>query len=190
MPLFRRSREGGQRFQIWQRNVSLSELRLYGRTSISRCNILIKTMSRKNAILSNDIQKSLSAAEWQVMKVVWELNEGAARDIYAVACRRHGWAVDTVKTMLRRLTEKGYLTTRLIGNSFLYKPSISAAAALKHAADELLAKTVEGTVGPLVLHIVRNSELSDADLRELRAMLDEKDDVERKTKIKRTNTQK
>ncbi len=119
--------------------------------------------------------KPLSPAEWQVMKVVWELKEGAARDIYSVACARHDWAVDTVKTMLRRLTDKGFLHTRQIGNSFLYKPSVSAASALKRAADELLDRTIDGTVGPLVLHIVRNSDLSEADLQELRAMLEEKE---------------
>ncbi len=147
-------------------------------------------MQRNKSSESHEIPKALSPAEWLVMKVVWELNEGAARDIYTVACERHGWAVDTVKTMLRRLTEKGYLTTRQIGNSFLYQPSVSAAAALKQAADELLDRTVEGTVGPLVLHIVRNSDLSDDDLRELRAMLDEKQDDGIKITQKRKTAKK
>lgn len=120
------------------------------------------------------IQKNLSPAEWLVMKIVWELGEGAARDIYTVACERHDWAVDTVKTMLRRLTEKGYLNTRQIGNSFLYTPSVPAVSVLQHAVDNLLSHAVEGTVAPLVMHIVQNGDLSDDDIRELRAMLDEK----------------
>lgn len=124
--------------------------------------------------MSTDIRKNLSTAEWQVMKVVWELHEGAARDIYTVACERHGWAVDTVKTMLRRLTEKGYLQTRQIGNCYLYQPSLPAAAALKRAADELLSHAVDEALGPLVLHIVRSSNLSHEEIRELRTMLDEK----------------
>ncbi len=48
-------------------------------------------------------------------------------------------------------------------------------ASLRGAADELLDRTIDGTVGPLVLHIVRNSDLSEADLQELRAMLEEKE---------------
>ena len=120
-------------------------------------------------------RKHLSPAEWQVMRIVWELGEGAARDIYTVACKRHNWAVDTVKTMLRRLAEKGILRTRQVGNCFLYTPAISAVKMLRQAADDLLANAVSDAVGPLVMHIVRSSRLSEDDMRELRTILERKE---------------
>jgi len=134
------------------------------------------------------IQKDLSPAEWLVMKIIWELGEGAARDIYTVACKRHDWAVDTVKTMLRRLTEKGYLHTRQIGNSFLYTPSVPAVSVLQQALDTLLSHAVEGTVAPLVMHIVQNGDLSEEDIQELRAMLDGKSEKPTPKHSKKTNS--
>ena len=134
------------------------------------------------------IQKELSPAEWLVMKIVWELGEGAARDIYTVACERHDWAIDTVKTMLRRLTDKGYLHTRQIGNSFLYTPSVPAVSVLQQAVDTLLSHAVEETVAPLVMHIVRNGDFSEGDIQELRAMLDGKSEKPASKRTQKTNS--
>jgi BlaI family penicillinase repressor len=115
----------------------------------------------------------LSRSEWKVMKIVWEQESCAARDIYQEAGREHGWAPSTVKTILRRLVSKGYLATTRVGNSFLYRPARSALKTLTGAADALLENAMEGTVGPLLAHMVKNSNLSAGELAELWAMLAE-----------------
>ena len=118
-------------------------------------------------------RKDLSPAEWKVMKIVWEQNEGAARDIYSVAGERYGWAVATVKTLLRRLVDKGYLHTKRVGNSYLYRPSRSAAATLSAAAETLLGYAVDGAVGPVLMTMVKKGRLSPSEIAELRRLLDE-----------------
>ena len=62
----------------------------------------------------------LTPAEWKIMKIVWQQGQGAARDVYQVAGAKYEWAPSTVKTILRRLVEKGYLKTSQVGNSFLH----------------------------------------------------------------------
>ncbi|HUW82429.1 MAG TPA: BlaI/MecI/CopY family transcriptional regulator [Phycisphaerae bacterium] len=117
--------------------------------------------------------ETLSPAEWKVMRIVWQHGSCAARDVYEEAGRLHGWAVSTVKTMLRRLVAKGYLRTTRVGNSFLYRPARPALRPLLAAADDLLANAVEGTTGPLLVHMVKRSRLSAEDLAKLRALLDQ-----------------
>ncbi len=117
----------------------------------------------------------LTNSEWKVMKIVWERNSCAARDVYQRAGKEHGWAPTTVKTMLRRLVEKGYLTTTRVGNSFLYRPARPALKALIGAADALLENALEGTVGPLLAYMVKRSNLSAEELAELRDLLDQAD---------------
>ena len=80
----------------------------------------------------------------------------------------------TVKTLLRRLVDKGQLRTKRVGNSFLYRPSRSAVRSLKRAADALLERAAEGTVAPLLAYMVQKSRLSADEVAELRALLDEK----------------
>ena len=124
------------------------------------------------SLFSRTPKDPLSPAEWRIMRIVWRLKECAARDVYTEAGEEHGWSVSTVKTMLRRLVEKGYLKAKPVGNSFLYRPAKSAIASLTRAADTLLDNTLEGTTGPLLAYMVKKSELSDAEVAELRALLD------------------
>ncbi|MEZ5963825.1 MAG: BlaI/MecI/CopY family transcriptional regulator [Planctomycetota bacterium] len=114
----------------------------------------------------------LTAAEWKVMRVVWERGDGAARDVYEVCGAQHGMAVSTVKTHLRRLVDKGYLTTTLVGNSFLYRATRPPLRSLLAAADRLLENAIEGTAGPLLAYMLKKSRISDDELAELRALLE------------------
>jgi BlaI family penicillinase repressor len=115
----------------------------------------------------------LSPAEWKIMKIIWDQKACAARDVYEVAQQEHGLAVSTVKTHLRRLVEKGYLETTLIGNSFLYKPTLNRIHSLCRFADELLSHAYEGTVAPLVAYMVKHSHLNPEEVAELKKILDE-----------------
>lgn len=116
---------------------------------------------------------SLTPAEWKIMKIVWELKSGAARDIYRVAAEMYDWSPSTAKTVLSRLVEKGYLKTTRVGNSYLYRPVQTPLKSLSGAADTLLENAIEGTTGPLLAYMVKKSDLSSKDLTELRALLDE-----------------
>ena len=126
--------------------------------------------------MPNEPSEPLAPAEWKVMNIVWRRKRCAARDVCEEANREHGWAPSTVKTLLRRLVEKGHLQTTQVGNSFLYRPTRPALRALERAADALLRNALEGTVGPLLAHMVKRSQLSDEELAELRALLDERSD--------------
>ena len=113
-------------------------------------------------------------AEWKVLGVVWQAGPLAARDVVARLEADTGWSTSTIKTLLRRLVEKGHLETKRVGNSFLYSVTTSPMRALRKAGDALLERAGEATVGPLLSYLVKQSRLSDGDLAELRALLDEK----------------
>jgi BlaI family transcriptional regulator, penicillinase repressor len=114
----------------------------------------------------------MTPAEWKVMKIVWNRKECAARDVYVEAGRSLGWAPTTAKSVLRRLVEKGHLTTTQVGNSFLYQPAESAVKSLIAAADVFLDNVLEGTTGLVLSHMFEKSQLSDEELLKLRALLD------------------
>jgi BlaI family transcriptional regulator, penicillinase repressor len=119
-------------------------------------------------------RKELSAAEWKVMKIVWDLQKGMAREVYTVAGEAYGWAPPTVKTLLKRLVDKGYLFTTEVGNGFVYRPAQSALAILRNAADTLLEHTTRTATGPLLAHMVESSPLAKDDLDALQKLIEEK----------------
>jgi BlaI family transcriptional regulator, penicillinase repressor len=119
-------------------------------------------------------QRNLSAAEWKVMKIVWDLQKGMAREVYTVARQHHGWAPPTVKTLLKRLVDKGYLSTTEVGNGFVYRPAQSAISILRLAADTLLEHTTRAATGPLLAHMVESSPLAEDDLDTLQKLIENK----------------
>jgi len=114
----------------------------------------------------------LTPAEWKVMRVVWQHESCAARDVYQACGDAHGMAVSTAKTHLRRLVDKGHLATTQVGNSFLYRPTCPPLGSLQAAADRLLENALEGTTAPLLAYMVQKSRISGDELAELRALLD------------------
>ena len=90
--------------------------------------------------MSSDERKDLSRAEWKVMKIVWELKKAMAREVYTIAGEQHSWTPATVKTLLKRLVDKGYVSTTPVGNGFVYRPAQTALATLQSAADTLLTQ--------------------------------------------------
>lgn len=122
--------------------------------------------------------QSLSPAEWKVMKIVWQLKSCAARDVYTRACDEFGWTPSTVRTLLGRLADKGFLKTKPIGNCLVYRPARSFLRSIQDAADDLLDKTLAGKAGPLLSYMVQKSDLSQEEIEELRSLLDQQAEKE------------
>jgi len=119
-------------------------------------------------------RKELSRAEWKVMKIIWELRKCMAREVYTIAGERHGWTPNTVKTLLKRLVDKGYISATPVGNGFVYRPTESALHTLQSAADNLLTNAIEEVTGPLLAHMVEQVSLDSKDLDALQKLIDAK----------------
>lgn len=113
-----------------------------------------------------------------MLSAVWQDGPLAARDVVEQLGDENDWSVSTIKTLLRRLVEKGHLKTKRVGNSFLYSATRSPMRSLRKAGDALLERAGEATTGSLLSYLVKRSQLSADDLDELRALLDEKSEEE------------
>lgn len=114
-----------------------------------------------------------TAAEWKILKAVAERGACAARDVVAATSDRQGWTTSTVRTLLRRLVDKGHLQATRVGSSFLYSPTLAAGSALHTAADELLDNAGHHAVGPLLAYMVKRSRLSGEEIQRLRDILEQ-----------------
>ena len=74
----------------------------------------------------------------------------------------------TVRTLLRILTAKGYLTHELVGKAFIYRPAIGRAKAQRRALGELLGRFFGGSAEDLVLRLIEDERLTHDQLDEIR----------------------
>ncbi len=117
-----------------------------------------------------------SDAEWRVLNALWRKHPANARDLLE-RLRDHAWAYNTLKTMLTRMEEKGFVRTRMRGNVTWYEPAIEQRAAQRNAVRKLINRVFEGASGPLLAHLADDTRLTAAERKKLEAWIAE---VERK----------
>jgi predicted transcriptional regulator len=111
-------------------------------------------------------------AEWPVLSLVWKAGALPTREVIAALQADTDWSVSTIKTLLRRLVDKGHLKTKAVGNGFVYSAKHSPQSSLRRAGEALLDRANEATVAPLLAHLVKRSGLRANELAELRELID------------------
>lgn len=120
---------------------------------------------------------SVSDTELEVLKVLWELGQATVRDLMEqLEQRGRRWAYTTVQTLVMRLKQKGYVSTRKEGKAHLFSPSVSQPELLSLELGELADRVCDGRATPLMLTLVREHSFTPEELAELRRMLDQMGD--------------
>lgn len=112
---------------------------------------------------------NISDAEWEVMRVVWASGESTSQDITQVLSGKRGWTQSTVKTLIGRLTSKGYLQAREDGRRFFYTTHLEEPESLKLEIEGLLSRICSRKKPNLLAYLIEKTPMVDED----RAMLEE-----------------
>lgn len=118
----------------------------------------------------------ISAAESEVMKVLWIDSPKAAEEILAKLAEDQGWAEGTVKALLNRLLKKGAIAADKDGRRFLYRPLIGRDDYVDTESQGLLDRLFDGRLAPLVSHFSKREKLAPEDIAALRKLLETLDD--------------
>jgi predicted transcriptional regulator len=113
----------------------------------------------------------LSPLEHDVMRIVWERGEAAAEDVSEALGSRFKNA--TVRTVLRRVEQKGYLEHRQEGRAFIYRPTVDAATAARGAIRRVLDRFYGGSVERLLVGLLDGKMIDARQLAELQARVND-----------------
>lgn len=115
----------------------------------------------------------ISDAEHAVMEALWTRAPLTATEVCDEVCDDRGWTLATVKTLLSRLVSKSAVTTEADGRRFLYSPAIERADYLGGESKRLVERLFGGRAAPLFAHLAETESLSDQDLAEIAALLEQ-----------------
>ena len=121
----------------------------------------------------------LSAAQLEVMNAVWEKDDASVSDVWHKLRERRPVARATVQTMLNRLTEKGWLNYRAVGQAYLYSAAVPREATQEHLVSNLVNTAFDGSVEGLMWALLSDRGLSKDEAGRIRSMIEE---AEQKTK--------
>ena len=125
----------------------------------------------------------ITESEWQIMEQIWayyeclepdDLTEGdgiTQPDIMALLGKK--WNKNTVHTFLKRLCEKGFLEVVKDTSPHRYVPLVSREACEKEERKSFLDRVYQGSAGRMVAAFVRDGDLSEEEVRELRKLLED-----------------
>ena len=117
---------------------------------------------------------ALTEAEWQVMRVVWEHQPCAAPAVQEELQVVRDWSYSTVKTIMDRMTAKGFLKTRRIRNLILYRSAIKKPEAQRREIMVAVKRAFDGALTPMMQFLLDNNQLSKKQIKQLEEMLKNK----------------
>jgi BlaI family penicillinase repressor len=115
----------------------------------------------------------LGKVQYQILQVLWERGPCTARQITdAFAETPTPLAHSTVQTLLRQLEAKGVVTHESQDRTFVFRAQVAPTEIPTTPARELLVRVFQGSVFNLMSHLLKSEEVSEDELRRLRALLD------------------
>ena len=76
--------------------------------------------------------------ELEILKVLWDRGETTVRDVYEELRQRLPIVQNTVQAFLRTMEDKGLVTHRLEGRTFIYQPTYPRQQTTQRRTEQLL----------------------------------------------------
>ena len=110
--------------------------------------------------------ENLSRQEEEAMQAVWKTGEGNVK-LFLDNMPSPGTPYTTLASTIKNLEKKGFLSGRLIGNAYLYKPVITEDEYKKKFMNGFVKDYFDDSYKALVNFFVEEKKLSAAELKEI-----------------------
>ena len=113
------------------------------------------------------VKAPLTDLENEVMRVVWDSGPCSVEAVYDVVSTNRDLKETTVRTLLRRLEQKGYLVHETEGRAYLYRATEPSRSLAARAVRQIIDRFCQGSVEELVSGMVDAKALSKDELSRL-----------------------
>jgi predicted transcriptional regulator len=122
-----------------------------------------------------------SALESAVMQVVWSKGRVTADEVRLALPGRQDLKDSTVRTILRRLEEKGYVEHDVEGRTYIYHPRVGPHSVANQQVRGIINRFCRGSVENLLVGMVDDNLITPDKLRELADRIAEAEAAEKRT---------
>ena len=109
--------------------------------------------------------------ELEILKVLWDRGEATVRDVYEELRQRLPIVQNTVQAFLRTMEDKGLVTHRLEGRTFIYQPTYERQQTTQRLAEQLLTRAFDGAMDQLVQSVLSLRQPTKDELARLEQLL-------------------
>ncbi|MDX1327728.1 MAG: BlaI/MecI/CopY family transcriptional regulator [Arenibacter sp.] len=115
----------------------------------------------------------LSKSEEELMNHLWQLKKAFMKDLLE-AYPEPKPATTTVATLLKRMTDKGFVGYKLLGNARQYFPLVEKKEYFSKYLNGLIKKFFDNSASQFASFFTQETNLSKEELEELRSLIDTK----------------
>ncbi len=101
------------------------------------------------------------------MRAVWSLEPCSVEAVYEVVSRSRDLKETTVRTLLRRLEQKGYLRHESEGRAYVYRATEPSRSLAARAVRQIIDRFCQGSVEELVSGMIDAKVLSKSEINRL-----------------------
>jgi BlaI family penicillinase repressor len=113
----------------------------------------------------------LTPAQREIMEIIWERGELSASEVRRILTQTRPVSRNTVRTLIERMEEKGWITHRADGRTFLYSAAQQRNASIGQKVREVIETVCGGSPETLVTALLDYRGLSPTELERIRQML-------------------
>lgn len=115
----------------------------------------------------------LSPAQREIMEIVWEREEVTAQEVRRTLSQTRNVARNTVRTLLERMENKGWLKHRAEGRTFFYTSARPRHDTIGQKVREIVETVCGGSPETLVAALLDYRGLRPDELKRIRQLLDQ-----------------
>jgi predicted transcriptional regulator len=113
----------------------------------------------------------LSPAQREIMDIVWDRGDISAFEVRDALSKKRDVARETVRTLLTRMEEKGWLKHRVVGRTYFYSAVIPKEATLGQRVLEIVDTLCGGSAEKLMTALLDHRGLTDDEAERIQAMI-------------------
>lgn len=121
----------------------------------------------------------ISETEWTVMEILWKKGNQTIGEIKN-SLWDTGWSESTIKTLVRRLVQKGAVKADNASGHFVYTPLMSAEICKRKETRHFLSRIYHGSIKMMMASLASESKLSEEETKTLLKIIDKMEGGEKK----------
>ncbi|MDT8398836.1 MAG: BlaI/MecI/CopY family transcriptional regulator [Pseudomonadales bacterium] len=114
----------------------------------------------------------LTDTELELMLILWRLKEASVRQVLDALPSSRQMAYTSASTIIRILEKKGFVGSRKQGKGHIYFPLLDKDEYESRTLGHVVGRLFDNTPASLVARLVSDNRLSEAEITEIRKILD------------------
>ncbi len=114
------------------------------------------------------------------MKVLWQKSPLTLGEVVEILDNKKSWSKTTVRTMLGRLMDKGFVDADKTQYYFKFFPTVSEYECVKNVTESFLNKAFNGSVSMMVATLIKDNKITKDELSELKEIIEQIDKMPKK----------